>query len=545
MDTLSSNESLFEIARLRYRPPVLGLLDTIKNLQIVTEDFTPAETTPSYEELSKRLPYLSQTPRVKIVPTSQSVSGPILRIGALLSGGQAPGGHNVIIGLFEALKVFNPENKLFGFLKGPLGLVSKLYKELTPSIIYNYYNTGGFDMLSSSREKIETEAQKEAILKTVTEMNLDGLLIIGGDNSNTDNAILANYFSEKNIKTTVIGVPKTVDGDLKNQWIETSLGFDTACKTYSEIIGNLAKDVLSAKKYYHFIRLMGRSASYTTLECALKTNPNIALISEEIAFKGLTLKDIGKNVLKVIQKRQELNRNYGIILIPEGLIEQIKDTRLLIREINNLIPLVEDHTEKIPELLSIQSATSFKELPESIQKQLLLKRDSHGNVRVSEIKMEDLIVKIVNEESAKIKNLEPFNPITHFLGYESRAGFPSNFDSNYGMALGIVSALLLVHRLNGYMAVINNLNLCYRRWTPGAVPLFNMMHIAQRKGRQTPVIKTDLVNIENPAFKKLETERKLSAYGDNYIFPGPIQFFGPSELCDTKPLTLTLEQETQ
>lgn len=541
MDILSSNESYFEIARLRYRPPVISLLDTIKNLQVVPENLCSSETNRSFEALKEKLPYLSKTPEVKIISSNSSHSSPPLKMGALLAGGQAPGGHNVIIGLFEALKVFNPENRLFGFLKGPLGLVSKLYKELTPALIYGYYNTGGFDMLSSSREKIETEEQKESILRTITEMDLDGLLIIGGDNSNTDTAVLANYFSEKNVKTVVIGIPKTVDGDLKNRWIETSLGFDTACKTYSEIIGNLSKDAVSAKKYYHFVRLMGRSASYTTLECALKTNPNIALISEDIADKGWTLKDVSRKVLQVIEKRQKNGRNYGTVLIPEGLIEQIKDTNILIQEINSLIPVVESDIDKIPSLLSKESLQSFNDLPEDIQKQLLLKRDSHGNVRVSEIKMEELLVKLVSEKAAENTSIKPFHPITHFLGYESRAGFPSNFDANYGMALGIVSAILLVHRLNGYMAVINNLNLCYPYWTPGAVPLFNMMHITQRKGRLTPVIETDLVDLNSPSFKKLEQNRLTAALEDLYLFPGPMQFFGPSELCDTKPMTLTLD----
>ncbi|WP_213318282.1 diphosphate--fructose-6-phosphate 1-phosphotransferase [Chlamydiifrater volucris] len=540
MELLSLNKSYFELQRLRYRPEALSFLETIRFLHILPTLHTPHASPECEEELKKTLPFLSSVPTVTLVKGDDSPSSP-LRIGVLLSGGQAPGGHNVVIGLFEALKVFNKKTKIFGFIKGPLGLIQGVYKELDVATIYNYYNTGGFDMLSSSREKIHTENQKSSVLKTVKKLKLDGLLIIGGDNSNTDTAMLAEYFLSHNCKTVVIGVPKTIDGDLKNRWIETPLGFHTSCSTYSEMIGNLAKDTLSIRKYHHFIRLMGQSASYTTLECSLRTHPNIALISESLASEGKTLKEISFRIAEILWRRSQENKNYSIILIPEGLIQHVKDTKNLLIELNALIAQGELTPESIVNQLSSYSKQAFFNLPEEIQSQLLLARDSYGNVRVSKIAMEELLSTMVKEALKSFPDTVPFQPVTHFFGYESRAGFPSNFDANYAITLGIFSALFLVRGHTGYMVTVKGLAKEYSQWEGGGVPLFNMMHMEKRGSNHVAVIKTDDVDTSSTAFKKLSQTEEDRAYRDNYSFPGPLQFFGSEDLCDQRPLTLLTE----
>ncbi|EPP35539.1 diphosphate--fructose-6-phosphate 1-phosphotransferase [Chlamydia ibidis] len=536
MELLSVNKSYFELQRLHYRPETLQFLNSISSLHIRETSSISSISS----DLKSHIPNLCDIPEVTIEPGPAALSDP-LRIGVLLSGGQAPGGHNVVIGLFEGLKAFNAKTKLFGFIQGPLGLTRGIYKDLDISVIYDYYNAGGFDMLSSSREKIKTKEQKSTILSTVKKLRLNGLLIIGGNNSNTDTAMLAEYFLKHNCNIPIIGVPKTIDGDLTNRWIETSLGFHTSCRVYSEMIGNLAKDTLSIKKYHHFIRLMGQQASYTSLECGLQTLPNITLISEHIARKQITLNTLCKEIASGLIQRYELGKNYSTILIPEGLIEYLIDTKALIYELNILLANQCSPDENVLDKLSPAAATTFRSLPSDIQRQLLISRDSYGNVRVSKISTEELISSLVKQEiAASAPNME-FHPITHFFGYESRAAFPSNFDSNYGLALGITAALFLVRKKTGYMITIQNLAQPYAMWKGAGIPLYKMMCVETRLGAATPVIKTDSVDPESAAAQYLLRLKDTCLYEDAYQFPGPLQYFQDTRLIDQRPLTLLWE----
>ncbi|AGW38071.1 diphosphate--fructose-6-phosphate 1-phosphotransferase [Chlamydia pecorum PV3056/3] len=536
MELLSLNKSYFEIQRLRYRPDTLAFLDTIKS-----QHFQDSTTPPSCsQELQESLPNLCRIPDVSIFK-GEATSSPPLKIGVLLSGGQAPGGHNVVIGLFDGLRAFNPKSRLFGFIKGPLGLIRGLYKDLDISKIYDYYNVGGFDMLSSSREQITTKEQKSTILATVKKLKLDGLLIIGGNHSNTNTAMLAEYFLEHNCSIPVIGVPKTIDGDLKNHWIETSLGFHTSCRIYSEMIGNLMKDTLSIKKYHHFVRLMGQRASYTTLECGLQTQPNITLISEHIAIRKLSLKQLCKHIALSLISRYRSGKNYSTMLIPEGLIKHISDTRKLIYELNLLLLKQKLPLEKLLEKLSPEALKTFRSLPPEIAQQILTARDSYGNILVSKISTEELLATLVKKEIHKIDPQMDFSPVAHFFGYESRAGFPSNFDSNYGIALGIFSALFLVRKKTGYMVTINNLAKPYKEWKGGGAPLYKMMHVEALGKTLTPKIKTDSVHPHSPALQYLLKQGEECLLNDSYRFPGPLQYFGEKELIDQRPLTLLWE----
>lgn len=456
-------------------------------------------------------------------------------IGVVFSGGQAAGGHNVVIGLFDALTSLHPQSKLIGFLNGPSGVIEGKYKELTKEILEPYRNTGGFDLIGSGRTKIETGEQLEASLKVARDLKLDGLVIIGGDDSNTNAAVLAEYFLSKKCLTKVIGVPKTIDGDLKNAYVELSFGFDTAAKVYSELIGNIARDSLSAKKYYHFIKLMGRTASHITLECALSTHPNMAIISEECADKGKTLGQIVSEIADLICKRAEQKKNYGIILVPEGLIEFLPDMKTLMAELSK----VND-----PQALSPESKNAFSQLPESIQKQLLLERDPHGNVQVSLIETELLLIELVTKELArraeKGNYKGKFATQHHFFGYEGRAGFPSNFDACYCNALGFAAALLLAHGYTGYMTAVLNLTSSTEKWSVGGVPLTHLMHMEMRKGKSKPVVQKALVDLKGRAFLHFEQARVRWAFEDLYRFPGPIQFFGDSSITETLPLSVIL-----
>ncbi|AAF39325.1 diphosphate--fructose-6-phosphate 1-phosphotransferase [Chlamydia muridarum str. Nigg] len=537
MELLSVNKSYFELQRLHYRPVTLALLDNLCSLHIKES----ASSEPNPGLLAKHIPHLCALPNLTIQKGDRSSSEP-LRIGVLLSGGQAPGGHNVVIGLFEGLRAFNKETKLFGFIKGPLGLIRGLYKDLDISVIYDYYNAGGFDMLSSSKEKIKTKEQKSAILSTVKKMKLHGLLIVGGDNSNTDTAMLAEYFIEHNCPTAVIGVPKTIDGDLKNSWIETPLGFHTSCRTYSEMIGNLEKDILSTRKYHHFVKLMGEQASHSTLECGLQALPNITLIGEEVAIHHTSLRSLSHHIARGLIKRFRKDKNYSTILIPEGLIKQIPDTKLLIHELNALIAEGQFSVNHFDQQLSPMALQTFSSLPENIREQLLLDRDSYGNVRVSKIAIEELLASLVSDEIAKLEPTMPFAPVTHFLGYESRASFPSNFDSNYGLALGIAASLFLVRGKTGYMVTIGNLAEEYAHWTIAATPLYKMMHLEKRFNEETPVIKTDSVSPHSPMVQYLHKIKEACLLEDLYRFPGPLQYFEEQALIDQRPLTLLWEK---
>jgi len=470
----------------------------------------------------------------------------VKKVGVVFSGGQAAGGHNVIAGLFDVLKKMHEKNQLFGFLGGPSGIVDGKYMEITEKILLDYRNMGGFDLIGSGRTKIETEEQLMAAKNNLEKLKLDGLVIIGGDDSNTNAAILAEYLLQKKCMTAIVGVPKTIDGDLRSTHLAVTFGFDTASKTYSEMIGNIARDAISAKKYYHFIKLMGRSASHIALECALATNINVALISEEVESKKLTLLQIVKELADVICQRAEKGKNYGVFLIPEGLIEFIPEMKTLIKDLNQLLAenptFTLNDTGLLEKKLSKGSYTCFTSLPKEIAMQLLLDRDPHGNVQVSKIETEKLLLELVEEELDKRKANNSykgkFNGVCHFLGYEGRSALPSNFDAEYCYALGMNAALLINENKTGYMSVITNLKENAEKWQCMGLPITMLMHMEIRKNKAKPVIKKALVDLNGVYFKKLCQMRPSMTIDDDYIYPGPIQFFGSSDICDTRPLTL-------
>ncbi|MCM1370257.1 MAG: diphosphate--fructose-6-phosphate 1-phosphotransferase [Candidatus Amulumruptor caecigallinarius] len=475
-------------------------------------------------------------------------------VGIILSGGQAPGGHNVVSGIFDALKKLNKENRLFGFLMGPAGFINHQYMELTAGYIKEYRNTGGFDIIGSGRTKLEKPEQFDKGLKILEELNIKALVIIGGDDSNTNAAVLAEYYKNIGANVQVIGVPKTIDGDLKNKWIETSFGFDTACKVYSEVIGNIQRDCNSAKKYYHFIKLMGRSASHIALECALETQPNICLISEEVQAKRMTLDNIVSYICYVVSERAKIGWNFGTVLIPEGLIEFIPSVKALIQELNDVL---EAHSEELSGLdemdklraihsyLSPANAELYKSLPKNIALQLSLERDSHGNVQVSLIETESLLSEMVAkrlEEMAETGEYSgKFNTQHHFFGYEGRCADPTNFDADYTYALGYNATMLINAGLTGYMSSVRNLTDHTENWVCGGIPITMMMNMEKRKGEMKPVIQKALVDLKGRPYLKFASMRETLALNTLYQYPGPIQYFGPSEVCDRPSMTLLLE----
>jgi len=528
-----------ENARLLFQPPLPSVM-----LDMVALSLTEIENSSSPPLLDPRLADLfphTHGARPLLFEKGKNQKMRPLRVGVVLSGGQAAGGHNVIIGLFDALLDLNENSRLFGFLGGPGGIVDGKSIELEGGHIVNFRNTGGFDMIGSGRTKIETEQQLNKALSVVSELKLDGLVVIGGDDSNTNAAVLAEYFIDHGCATKVIGVPKTIDGDLKSSDIEISFGFDTATKTYSELIGNIARDALSAKKYFHFIKLMGRSASHIALECALSIRPNLTLIGEEVKEKGLTLESITSEIADLVVQRSEAGKDYGIVLIPEGLIEFIPEMELLITELNTLLAK-DASSEKLaaapPEQLSKEAKNAFDFLPEKIQQQLLLDRDPHGNVRVSQISTESLFIETVTAELNKRNFKGKFSPIPHFFGYGGRAGFPSNFDATYCYSLGHVAALLLNARKTGYMACLGNLSAPASEWVPKGIPITSLMHIEMRGGHEKPVIQKTLVDLQGEFFQSFVSQRDDWQLGDLYRFPGPIQFFGPDEIVNSTPITL-------
>lgn len=475
-------------------------------------------------------------------------------IGVLLSGGQAPGGHNVIIGLFDKLKSISPDARLFGFLNGPDGLINGEYRELTREIIDNYRNTGGFDMIGSGRTKLETEDQFEKARRVMEALQIKALVIIGGDDSNTNACILAEYYAGKGIDIRVIGCPKTIDGDLKNEVIETSFGFDTATKVYSELVGNIERDCVSAHKYWHFIRLMGRSASHIALECALRCQPNICLISEEVAAKRLTMSEIAALVADIVAERAARGMNYGVVLIPEGLVEFVYTIGNLISELNTILSREGERLHKMTPFerkdyllahLSPENALSYTELPFEVAEELSLERDPHGNVQVSLIETEKLLSYMVGERLKELKRdnkyCGTFATQHHFFGYEGRCGIPSNFDANYCYGLGICAMLLIAHGKTGYMAMLNHLTNTPEEWQAGGAPITMMMNMERRSGKMKPVIKKALVKLDGAPFKSFESQRDQWANDTCYIYPGPIQYFGPSALTDTPTRTLIEE----
>ena len=515
----------------------------------------PTQSVDNQEEIKKLFPNTYGMPLVEFV-TAENALQKEMNVGVILSGGQAPGGHNVISGLFDEIKKLNPNNRLYGFLMGPSGLVDHKYIEITEELIADYRNTGGFDLIGSGRTKLEKVEQFEKGLEVIRELNIKAVVIIGGDDSNTNACVLAEYYAAKNYGVQVIGCPKTIDGDLKNEQIETSFGFDTATKTYSEVIGNIERDCNSARKYWHFIKLMGRSASHIALECALQTQPNICLISEEIEAKDLTLNDIVEQIASTVAYRASQGNNFGVVLIPEGLIEFIPAIGRLIQELNDLLAA---HGQDYKELdkdaqreyilshLSEANKATFETLPEGVARQLSLDRDPHGNVQVSLIETEKLISEMVGAKldqwAKEGKYNGKFSALHHFFGYEGRCAAPSNFDADYCYALGASAAQLIANGKTGYMAIVKNTTAGTEEWKAGGVPITMMMNMEKRNGEMKPVIRKALVDLNGKPFKAFAAQRDQWAKETCYVYPGPIQYWGPASVCDLPTKTLALEQE--
>ena len=512
------------------------------------------ESVADQAEIKKLFPNTYGMPVLTFEPSNLNERGEPINVGVILSGGQAPGGHNVISGIFDGIKSINSNSKLYGFLNGPSGLVNHDYIELTSDIIDQYRNTGGFDIIGSGRTKLEEESQFEKGLEICKKLGIKAIVIIGGDDSNTNACVLAEYYLQHKSGIQVIGVPKTIDGDLKNEMIETSFGFDTATKVYSEVIGNIERDANSAKKYWHFIKLMGRSASHVTLECALKTQPNIALIGEEVEQKNESLDDIVTYIATVVKNRADQGMNYGVALIPEGLIEFIPAIKKLIQELNDMIAANQKEFDKISdndkikfisEHLSKDNADLFKSLPETVSKQLALDRDPHGNVQVSLIATESLLAEMVSKKLSQWKKEGKYNgkfaTQKHFFGYEGRCAAPSNFDADYCYSLGRVAALLIKSGKTGYMSSVRNLTKPAAEWVAGGIPITMMMNMEKRSGKMKPVIQKALVKLDNGPFKYFESKREEWASKTLYKYPGPIQYWGPSEIVDITTETIQHE----
>lgn len=545
-------KSPLQIARSSYAPKIPA---SIKGgTKLVVGNAT--ESVADQADIKEMFPNTYGMPIITFEPSSEATKTEIKNVGVILSGGQAPGGHNVISGLFDGLKKLNKENKLYGFLGGPSGLVENQYIEITAELVDQYRNTGGFDIIGSGRTKLEEAEQFDITYQNCKALGVNALVIIGGDDSNTNACVLAEYFAQKQYDLQVIGVPKTIDGDLKNEMIETSFGFDTACKTYSELIGNIQRDATSAKKYWHFIKLMGRSASHIALECALQTQPNIAIISEEVEAKQQKLDDVVNYIVNIVLQRARNGENFGTILIPEGLVEFIPAMKALIAELNDLLAQHEEklmsfeankeRREFVANLLSPASAEVFVSLPNNFANQLMADRDPHGNVQVSLIETEKLLIDMVK---AKIKKMRKAGEVEykisgqpHFFGYEGRCASPTNFDSDYCYSLGQVGALLIGAGKTGYMASVRNLTKSADQWIAGGVPITMMMNMERRHGKMKPVIQKALVRLDGAPFKAFAASRDEWASKTSYVYPGPIQYFGPSEVCDATTKTLELEQ---
>ncbi len=542
-------KSALQIARAAYQPKLpAGLRGNVS-----IKEGAPTQSVGNQEEIKALFPNTYGMPLVEFVPSDEKKEYAPMNIGIILSGGQAPGGHNVICGLYDELKKQNAGNKLYGFLMGPGGLVDHKYIELTDAVIDEYRNTGGFDMIGSGRTKLEKEEQFESGLEIIRELGIKAIVIIGGDDSNTNACVLAEYYAAKNYGVQVIGCPKTIDGDLKNDQIETSFGFDTACKTYAEVIGNIQRDANSARKYWHFIKLMGRSASHIALECALQCQPNVCIVSEEVEAKNQTLDDIVTYIAGVVAKRAENGNNFGTVLIPEGLIEFIPAMKKLIAELNDLLATPEaasvaadDQRQWIISHLSKENAAIYESLPEGVAKQLSMERDPHGNVQVSLIETEKLLSEMVGKKLAAWKKegkfVGKFAAQHHFFGYEGRCAAPSNYDADYCYALGTSAAQLVANGKTGYMAIVKNTTAPAEEWVAGGVPITMMMNMEQRNGEMKPVIRKALVLLDGAPFKEFAAHREDWALNTRFVYPGPIQYFGPSEVCDQCTMTLKLEQ---
>jgi len=549
-----NNISALQKERAKYQPKVpKSLTGAVKLVE-----GAKTESIGDQAEIEKLFPNTYGMPLISFEAGEVKKDRQPLNVGVILSGGQAPGGHNVISGIFDGIKKLNSESKLYGFLGGPGGLVDHKYIELTADIIDDYRNTGGFDIIGSGRTKLEEDWQYDKALQIANDLELSSLVIIGGDDSNTNACVLAEYYAAKGEKLQVIGCPKTIDGDLKNEMIETSFGFDTATKVYSELIGNIARDANSAKKYWHFVKLMGRSASHIGLECALKTQPNITLISEEVEKKQQTLDQVVTYMADIIAKRAENGDNFGVALIPEGLVEFIPEMKILISELNDLLAEGSDrekefkHLKKshriewVSEHISPDSAKVLLMLPSGIASQLMLDRDPHGNVQVSLIETEKLLGELVDNKLAEMKAVDKyvgkFGAQYHFFGYEGRCAAPSNFDADYCYSLGYTASVLISDGLTGYMASVRNTTAPADAWIAGGVPVTMMMNMEKRHGHMKPVIQKALVELDGAPYKFFKAKRGEWAYNTNFIYPGPIQYFGPTEVCDVATETLKLEQ---
>ncbi|MCI6460674.1 MAG: diphosphate--fructose-6-phosphate 1-phosphotransferase [Prevotella sp.] len=543
-------QSALQIERSAYQPK---LPKALKGAVKVKEG-QPTQSVDNQEEIKKLFPNTYGMPVVEFEPSGETQNTRV-NVGIILSGGQAPGGHNVITGLFDQVKRLNPENKLYGFILGPGGLVDHNYMEITKEIADEYRNTGGFDMIGSGRTKLEKVEQFEKGLEIIRELDINAIVIIGGDDSNTNACVLAEYYKAKNYGVQVIGCPKTIDGDLKNSQIETSFGFDTATKTYSELIGNIERDCNSARKYWHFIKVMGRSASHIALECALQCQPNVCIISEEVEQKNMTLNQVIDDLCNVIANRAANGMNFGTVIIPEGLIEFIPAIGTLIDELNDLLAAhgdeyknLEDEAQReyIINHLSKENAATFETLPQDVAHQLSLDRDPHGNVQVSLIETEKLLSAMCEARLAQMaaegKYVGKFAAQHHFFGYEGRCAAPSNFDADYCYALGTSAAQLIANGKTGYMAIVKNTTAPADEWIAGGVPITMMMNMERRNGEMKPVIRKALVELDGAPFKALVAHRDEWAKNTCYIYPGPIQYWGPSAVCDRPTATLALEQ---
>ncbi len=544
-------KSALQIARAAYQPKLPKALRG--NVKTVAGE--PTQSVADQEEIKKLFPNTYGMPLIKFENAAEAANFAPMNVGVILSGGQAPGGHNVMSGLFDGLKKLNPANRLYGFLMGPGGLVDHNYIELTAEIIDEYRNTGGFDMIGSGRTKLEKVDQFEKGLEILKKLDIKAVVIIGGDDSNTNACVLAEYYAAKNYGIQVIGCPKTIDGDLKNDQIETSFGFDTACKTYSEVIGNIERDCNSARKYWHFIKLMGRSASHIALECALQVQPNYTIISEEVEAKDLSLDDIVTDIAQTVANRAADGNNFGTVLIPEGLIEFIPAMKRLIAELNDLLAAKGAEFAEIPankqrqyiiDNLSKVNAEIYASLPEGVARQLSLERDPHGNVQVSLIETEKLLSEMVGNKLAAWKKegkyVGKFSALHHFFGYEGRCAAPSNFDADYCYSLGFTASVLIANGKTGYMASVKNLTAPAEQWIAGGIPITMMFNMERRNGEMKPVIRKALVDLNGAPFKALAANRAKWAKETAFVYPGPIQYFGPSEVCDQPTKTLQLEK---
>lgn len=546
------NQSPLQKARYQYSPKLPGMLRNGIS-EICVKEGNAAQSVADQEKIAALFPNTYGEKEITFEKGENTSAAKKQVVGVILSGGQAPGGHNVICGLYDALKATSKENVLYGFKNGPIGLLEDNYVEFDDAYIDAYRNTGGFDIIGSGRTKLETEEQFAVAAKVCEKHGITAIVIIGGDDSNTNAAVLAEYFAAHNTGVQVIGCPKTIDGDLKNEDIECSFGFDTATKTYSELIGNIERDANSAKKYWHFVKVMGRSASHVALECALETQPNICLISEEVAAKKQSLSEIADYIADAVEKRSANGNNFGVAIIPEGVVEFVPEFKALIAEINEL--LAGNKTEEFNALgsweekyafiekgLTAESMAVFAILPQTIQQQLFLERDPHGNVQVSLIESEKLFSALVADKLAERGYTGKFNALHHFFGYEGRCAFPSNFDADYCYSLGYNAFMLIQYGYNGYLSKVSNLSKPAEEWVAGGMPITKMMNIERRNGEDKPVIKKALVELDGKPFKYFEANRDTWAVETAYTYPGAIQYYGPTEVCDLTTRTLALEK---